>query len=157
MPTQVVAPRHICVRSVEYLEVQPSDDDISLSENVHQWTIASWKGVKDGRENFAAVLAANDVAAASRFLDLSHVTCRAFTEPIMDDDLYLGRSVLLLPAGFRRPVAGWIASSVEPFDVIMLSRPGVYKKITVDADCLGEDGSIARVLREIRRESHPRP
>ena len=82
---------------------------------------------------------ANNVAAASRFLDRCFEACHVGRKPITDGDRHLGRSVLVYLPGCRPPVLGWIASVSEPFNVLVQNARGQFKKIVADADCLIED------------------
>jgi len=146
LPTDVVAPRRFCDHPAPYRELQVDDDDISVAECVMTWAMYGEGCSVVSDKLLAATRAAHNAAAAARFLDTSPVECVAVNDNgISESDIYLGRSVLVMPSQLRRAVPGWIVSSVEPFDVVVVTRPGVVQKIAVSTEQLIEDGTAERL------------
>jgi hypothetical protein len=125
--------------------VRPSADDIELAEAVFAWAQGDRKRDISGPLVQAFLTTTNNVAAAMHFLDYSDEACDVAGPPIADEELCVGRSVLVQPSCSGTLVTGWVASWKEPFDIVILDELQVYRKILASADCLIEDGTISRV------------
>jgi hypothetical protein len=146
MPTNVFNRAALCAVNTDYQELAPSPDDVALVEGVFKWMTFSFG--EERHQIIEAVRVANDVAAANKFLPVEE---RAFTPaaaPIDFEAIYIGRSVVLLPAAGGPPAKGWIASFDEPFDVVILLDDS-YVRTSLALEFLGEDGTAEVVLRNL--------
>lgn len=139
IPTHVIAAKRHRSHRAPYIEVRPTAEDTSLAEAVIAWNLRHAGSKVPTVVLAASALAANDVAAARRFLDYSGAARTANGKHVADEDLYFGRSVLVCPPNSLVPVPGWIASVEEPFDVVIRDKSGLFRKITANADSLIED------------------
>lgn len=140
LPTSIVPPSSLRTSLVRFKAIPLTENDIDLLAQVESWHLLEPSRQSESDEA-SAMLLANNVCAARRFLPSRQSQFARARKPIRDENLYLGRSVHVHTPGHRRPTQGWLAGWDEPFDLIVCDSSGQFDHFVVLAECLGEDGT----------------
>lgn len=144
LETSIVPPSGLRTSLVRFKAFPLTEDDMSLLTGVEGWHLLEPSRQAESDET-SAMLLANNVCAARRFLPSRQSHFVRARRPVRDENLYLGRSVHVHPPGRHSPTQGWIAGLEEPFDLVVCDSSGRFDHFLVLAECLGEDGTYKLV------------
>lgn len=149
VPTTIIAPESLRHPSLPYTEIAPTDADRRFVRAVYAWCFLfnPELDIHDQVDRWRARLCAHAVCTARRFLTPNDAQFAPAKKPIKDQDLHIGRSLLVRKKGSTRTLEGWLGSRRAPFDVLIFARTKRPERCLVPADCLGEDGSALRLRR----------
>lgn len=146
LPTSIVPPSSLRTSLVRFKAIPLTEDDMDLLAEVESWRLLKPSRQSESEsDELSAMLLANNVCAAKRFLPSRESQFARAQKPIHEENLYFGRSVHVLAPSQRRPIQGWIAGWAEPFDLIVCNSSGRFDHFIVLAECLGEDGTCKHV------------
>lgn len=141
LPTNIAAPAQYQKVRLDYVVLLPSEDEISLAENLWAWLTSSWQATASADMMNKAIGELHDLLATARFIPISVVPCLTPDHGMPESALYFGRSVYVRVRGLARPVTAWITSFEDPVDC-----PGGPRRFLADWTCLVEDGSLRQIL-----------
>lgn len=146
LPTNIAASREYRDVRLEYVELLPSEDEISLAENMWAWLTSSWQAAPSAEKITKAIGVLHDLLATARFVPMSVAPCLPADHDMPESALFFGRSVHLRVRGFARPVTAWITSFEDPVELVSIDFPGGPRRFLADWSCLMEDGTLPEGL-----------
>lgn len=146
LPTDIAAPREYRNVRLEYVELLPSEDEISLAENVWAWLTSSWQTTPGAEKITKAIGVLHNLLATARFVPMSVAPCLPADHEMPESALFLGRSVYVRVRGFARPVTAWITSCEDPVELVSLDCLGGPRRFLANWSCLIEDGTLPEDL-----------
>lgn len=146
LPTNIAAPRAYQNVRLEYVELLPSEEEISLAENLWAWLTISWQARPVAEKIAKTIYVLNDLLATARFVPMSVVPCRLSEHAMPESALFFGRSVHVRVSGVARSVTAWITSCDDPVELVSLDCPGGPRRFLADWGCLMEDGTLPHDL-----------
>lgn len=75
LPTNIAAPREYRDVRLEYVELLPSENEISIAEDLWAWLTSAWQAKRDAEKIVKAIGVLNDLLATARFVSMSVVPC----------------------------------------------------------------------------------
>jgi hypothetical protein len=142
LPTNIAAPREYRNVRLEYVELLPSEGEISLAESMWAWLTSSWQAKPDAEKIVKAIGVLHDLLATARFVSMSVAPCLPADHDMPESALFFGRSVHVRVRGLARPVTAWITSFEDPVELVSLDCPGGPRRFLADWSCLREDGTL---------------
>ena len=146
LPTNIAAPREYRDVRLEYVELLPSENEISIAEDLWAWLTSAWQAKPDAEKIVKAIGVLNDLLATARFVSMSVVPCLPAEHDMPESALFLGRSVHVRVGGLARLVTAWITSCDDPVELVSLDCPGGPRRFLADRSCLMEDGTLPEGL-----------
>lgn len=146
LPTNIAAPREYRDVRLDYVELLPSEDEISLAENLWAWLTSSWQAKPGAEKIVKSIGVLHDLLATARFVSMSVAPCLPAEHDMPESALFLGRSVHVRVNGLARLVTAWITSCDDPVELVSLDCPGGPRRFLADWSCLIEDGTLPKSL-----------
>ena len=142
LPTSIAAPREYRNVRLEYVELLPSEGEISLAESMWAWLTSSWQARPSAEKITRTIGVLHDLLATARFIPTTVVPCLTADRDMSESALFFGRSVQVRVRGQARPVTAWITSFEDPVELVSLDCPGGPRRFMADWACLMEDGTL---------------